>query len=110
MGDPVSRREMWDIIQKEKQNKLIILTTHYMDEAEFLADRVAIMTAGKIECAGTPFFLKNKYGTGYIFKVDKLDPEQNLDSLDTHLRKHLPELTFEEERNEFQLPKQLSEK
>jgi len=99
--DPVSRREMWHIIQKEKADKLIILTTHYMDEAEFLADRVAIMTAGKIECVGTPFFLKNKYGTGYVFKVDKLDASKDLDDLENHLRKHLPDLTFKEQGNEF---------
>ena len=44
--DPTARREAWEIIQKVKQDRIIILTTHYMDEAEQLADRVAIISNG----------------------------------------------------------------
>ena len=40
----------------------MILTTHYMDEADVLADRIAIMSTGVIKCAGSSLFLKNKYG------------------------------------------------
>ena len=46
--DPTARRETWDIIKRIKHNKIIILTTHYMDEAEMLADRVAIISKGKL--------------------------------------------------------------
>ena len=59
--DPTARRETWEIIKQAKQGKIIILTTHYMDEAEYLADRVAIMSAGRLECCGSSFFLKKKY-------------------------------------------------
>ena len=52
--------------------------------------------------------MKNKYGTGYIFKVDRLDSNQNLDELDNHLRNHLSEVKFKEEISEYQLPKNLS--
>ena len=46
--DPTARREAWDIIQRQKKDKIIILTTHYMDEAEHLADRVAIISKGSL--------------------------------------------------------------
>lgn len=40
----------------------MILSTHFMDEADLLGDRIAIMADGQIQCYGTPMFLKNKYG------------------------------------------------
>ena len=42
--------------------KTILLTTHFMEEADVLGDRIAIMADGKIKCSGTPLFLKNYYG------------------------------------------------
>ena len=60
--DPTARRETWDIIKQVKHDKIIILTTHYMDEAEVLADRVAIISRGTLQCCGTPLFLKKKFG------------------------------------------------
>jgi len=51
--DPIARRNLWDIINKiRKQGKTIIITTHYMEEAEFLCDRIAIMDRGKIIAIG----------------------------------------------------------
>jgi ABC-type multidrug transport system ATPase subunit len=41
--DPSSRRYIWDIIKKYRKDRLIILTTHFMDEADYLADKIAIM-------------------------------------------------------------------
>lgn len=56
--DPQARRNIWDIIQKLKeQGKTIVLTTHYMDEAERLCDRLAIMDNGRIINLGTPHHL-----------------------------------------------------
>lgn len=53
--DPIGRRNTWHIIDKiKKQSKTIILTTHYMEEAEILCDRVAIMEKGKIIALDTP--------------------------------------------------------
>jgi ABC-2 type transport system ATP-binding protein len=62
--DPQARRAMWDVIRSlKKQGRTILLTTHYLEEAELLADRVAIMTKGKIIAAGSPEELINTYGS-----------------------------------------------
>jgi ATP-binding cassette subfamily A (ABC1) protein 3 len=46
--DSVSRRELWDMLKNYKAGKIVILTTHYMDEADFLGDRIGIMTRGTL--------------------------------------------------------------
>lgn len=56
--DVISRRELWKIIEGFKGNTTIILTTHYMEEAEKLSDRIGIMQGGKLLCVGTPDELK----------------------------------------------------
>lgn len=53
------------MLTKYKKNRIIILTTHYMDEADILGDRIGIMVNGKLTCLGTSLFLKNKFGVGY---------------------------------------------
>jgi ABC-2 type transport system ATP-binding protein len=56
--DPQARRAIWDYIVRLKGEKTILLTTHYMDEADFLADRIGIMDEGKIVALGTGHDLK----------------------------------------------------
>ncbi len=51
--DVIARRELWEIIRSLKEKATIILTTHYMEEAEALSDRIAIMQKGKLVCMGT---------------------------------------------------------
>ena len=63
--DPVSRKDVWTLIQKLKRNKVMILTTHAMEEADVLSDRIAVVADGKLQCVGTPLYLKNKFGDGY---------------------------------------------
>lgn len=60
--DPSARRATWDLLQGEKRGRTILLTTHFMDEADLLGDRIAIMAGGELQCCGSPLFLKNKYG------------------------------------------------
>ncbi len=63
--DPQTRRMVWDfILELKNKGKTILLTTHYMDEADFLSDRVAIIDHGKIIAMDTPFELKKKYSSG----------------------------------------------
>ena len=64
--DPESRRQTWDILQSQRKDRTMILSTHYMDEADILGDRIAIMSNGEIDCYGTPMFLKNKYGNTFL--------------------------------------------
>lgn len=66
--DPVSRRAIWQILLNRKARNCIILTTHYMDEADILADRKAIMSRGTLRCVGSSLFLKNRFGVGYHLK------------------------------------------
>lgn len=63
--DPKARRDVWEVIRDLKQKeKTIILTTHYMEEAEILSDRVGIIDHGKLLAIGTPKDIIDKYGTG----------------------------------------------
>lgn len=59
-----SRRFTWDLIRKHREGRVIILTTHFMDEADLLGDRVAIMADGVLRCCGSSLFLKKHYGVG----------------------------------------------
>ena len=68
--DPQSRRNLWDIISMMKQKgKTIILTTHYMDEAEKLCDQIAIIDQGKIIDKGTPKELIERLNAGRVIEV-----------------------------------------
>lgn len=63
--DPQARRTMWDVIRSlKREGRSILLTTHYLEEAQILADKVAIMNKGKIIAAGSPAELIEKYGSG----------------------------------------------
>ena len=68
--DPQSRRLLWDYILHQKQSgKTIILTTHLMDEADFLSDRVAIINNGELIKSDTPYNLKSSVGEGDIVDI-----------------------------------------
>ncbi|XP_068174679.1 phospholipid-transporting ATPase ABCA1 isoform X2 [Antennarius striatus] len=69
--DPYSRRGIWDLLLKYRKDRTIILSTHYMDEAELLGDRIAIISQGKLCCCGSPLFLKSHLGSGYYLTVVK---------------------------------------
>jgi ATP-binding cassette, subfamily A (ABC1), member 3 len=53
------------MLKKYKRDRIVILTTHYMDEADVLGDRIGIMGQGKLLCIGSSLFLKNRFGVGY---------------------------------------------
>ena len=67
--DPFSRRSTWDIIQRNRKGRIILMTTHFMDEADLLGDRIAIMGEGRLRCIGSSLFLKKVYGVGYTYTV-----------------------------------------
>ena len=68
--DPYARRQLWSLLQSYKKDRIIILSTHFMDEADLLADRKAIIANGKLRCVGSSLFLKNRFGIGYHLTVD----------------------------------------
>lgn len=69
--DPVNKRFIWSLIQKIKKHKAVILTTHSMEEADFLSDRIGVIVEGNMKCIGTPLDLKTTYGSGYLLTFGK---------------------------------------
>lgn len=68
--DPHARRNFWDLIRTiKKQGKTVVLTTHYMDEAEFLCDHIELMDKGKIIERGHPGSLLNKHFSGALIRI-----------------------------------------
>lgn len=88
--DPEARREIWDLLQAFKQNRTLIITTHFMEEADVLGDRIAIMAAGKVECYGTSLFLKKAYGSGYRLTMTKSELCE-ADKVKTLIQTSIPE-------------------
>uniref|UniRef100_A0A7M4FEA2 P-type phospholipid transporter n=1 Tax=Crocodylus porosus TaxID=8502 RepID=A0A7M4FEA2_CROPO len=101
--DPYSRRSIWDLLLKYRSGRTIILSTHHMDEADILGDRIAIISQGKLYCSGSPIFLKNIFGTGfYLTLVRKMKnirckerkdvvSTQSSQDLTTLIHHHIPE-------------------
>lgn len=58
--DPQSRRDMWDLLLRWRHTKTILITTHFMEEADAIGDYIAIMNEGQLQCFGTPMSLKKK--------------------------------------------------
>jgi len=69
--DPYSRRFTWDVIRRNREGRVIVLTTHFMDEADLLGDRIAIMADGGLRCCGSSLYLKNRFGVGYNLTLVK---------------------------------------
>lgn len=75
--DLSARRKLWNMLKNYKTGRIIILTTHYMDEADILGDRIGIMTGGQLLCLGSSLFLKNRFGVGYNLTMVKKSKEPN---------------------------------
>uniref|UniRef100_A0A4W5MT56 P-type phospholipid transporter n=1 Tax=Hucho hucho TaxID=62062 RepID=A0A4W5MT56_9TELE len=73
--DPYARRGIWELLLKYKKGRTIILSTHHMDEADILGDRIAIISHGKMCCYGSSLFLKKYFGSGYYLTLVKAGNE-----------------------------------
>nr|CAD7415158.1 unnamed protein product [Timema cristinae] len=93
--DPAARRTLWDLLRSEKQGRTIMLTTHFMDEADLLGDRIAIMAGGGLQCCGSSFFLKKRFGAGYKLIIVK-DTACDVDKVTHTLRRHIPSLEVDQ--------------
>ncbi|UNI22712.1 hypothetical protein JDV02_008574 [Purpureocillium takamizusanense] len=69
--DPLSRRKIWDILLAERGKRTLILTTHFLDEADLLADHIAILSKGTLRAEGSSVELKDRLGGGYRVHVNK---------------------------------------
>jgi ATP-binding cassette subfamily A (ABC1) protein 3 len=67
--DPLSRRKIWDIILAERGRRSMILTTHFLDEADLLSDDVMIISKGKVVAHGSSVALKHELGGGYRVRI-----------------------------------------
>ena len=63
--DIIAKKFLWEFLKNYKKNKIIILTTHSLDEAEYLSDRIGIMKDGNFICSGTSSYLKEQYSCGF---------------------------------------------
>ena len=72
--DPETRRQLWDILQdcKKEKDRAMVLTTHSMEEADVLCNRIGIVNQGVMKCLGTQTRLKNLYGGGYHLFINAL--------------------------------------
>uniref|UniRef100_A0A8C8YBC5 ATP binding cassette subfamily A member 3 n=1 Tax=Panthera leo TaxID=9689 RepID=A0A8C8YBC5_PANLE len=106
--DAVSRRAIWDLLQQHKSQRTVLLTTHFMDEADLLGDRVAIMAKGELQCCGSSLFLKQKYGAGYHMTLVK-EPHCDPEAISRLVHHHVPSATLESRAGaelSFILPKE----
>ncbi|POR36059.1 Retinal-specific ATP-binding cassette transporter, partial [Tolypocladium paradoxum] len=67
--DPMSRRKIWDILLAERGRRTLLLTTHFLDEADLLADHIAILSKGTLRAEGSSVELKDRFGGGYRVRV-----------------------------------------
>ena len=76
--DPYSRRGIWNLLIKHKEKRTIIMSTHFMDEADLLGDRIAIINNGKLVCVGSSLFLRARYGNGYYLTLVMNDGSEDV--------------------------------
>ncbi|NXX20269.1 ABCAD protein, partial [Podargus strigoides] len=93
--DPCSRRSIWDVLLKYKAGCTLIFTTHHLDEAEVLSDRVAILQHGQLRCCGSPSYLRETYGQGHSLTLIKKDPK-NIVRVTSLVQTHMPEAFLKE--------------
>ncbi|KUF88199.1 ABC transporter A family member 1 [Phytophthora nicotianae] len=89
--DPYSRRSTWEILLNNRNDRVMVLTTHFMDEADILGDRIAIMAEGELRCCGSSLFLKNRFGAGYNLTLVKDDFKCNDDAVTAFVTSFVPD-------------------
>ena len=77
--DITSRRNLWEILKRQLDQKIIILTTHYMEEASVLGNRIGIINEGRMKCIGTPLFLIERFGKYMTITISKEEDANNDD-------------------------------
>ncbi|ESO85211.1 hypothetical protein LOTGIDRAFT_221435 [Lottia gigantea] len=110
--DPAARRQTWEILQRNRSSRTILLTTHFMDEADLLGDRIAIMSEGHVKCCGSSHFLKKLYGAGYHLVIVKSEG-CNVSMVTQVVQQHIPAAFLESQLSaeiSYLLPNEDSDK
>uniref|UniRef100_A0A670I768 Cholesterol transporter ABCA5 n=1 Tax=Podarcis muralis TaxID=64176 RepID=A0A670I768_PODMU len=87
--DPCSRHTVWNLLKNGKANRVTVFSTHFMDEADILADRKAVISQGMLKCLGSSLFLKTKWGIGYRLSMH-IDRYCNTEGTASLIRQHIP--------------------
>uniref|UniRef100_A0A8C6VFE1 Cholesterol transporter ABCA5 n=1 Tax=Naja naja TaxID=35670 RepID=A0A8C6VFE1_NAJNA len=87
--DPCSRHTVWNLLKNRKANHVTVFSTHFMDEADILADRKAVISQGMLKCLGSSLFLKTKWGIGYRLSMH-IDRYCNTEATASVIRQHIP--------------------
>ena len=104
--DITSRRNLWDILKRYSGGRIIILTTHYMEEAAVLGNRIGILSEGNMKCIGTSLFLIERFGKNINLNITKELEAKNEDIIN-FVRDNLNEIEYEIYSEEilFRIPK-----
>ncbi|XP_020205731.1 ABC transporter A family member 8 [Cajanus cajan] len=104
--DPASRKNLWNVVKRAKQDRAIILTTHSMEEAEVLCDRLGIFADGSLQCIGNPKELKARYGGTYVFTMTtSMNHEKDVENLVQQLSPNANKIYHISGTQKFELPK-----
>ncbi|KAG6529388.1 hypothetical protein ZIOFF_011586 [Zingiber officinale] len=105
--DPASRNNLWNVVNRAKKDRAIILTTHSMEEAEVLCDRLGIFVDGSFQCIGNPKELKARYGGSYVFTMTtSANEEEEVEGLVRQLSPNANKIYHISGTQKFELPKQ----
>ncbi|KAF2927371.1 hypothetical protein DAI22_06g200400 [Oryza sativa Japonica Group] len=105
--DPASRKSLWDAVKQAKRDRAIVLTTHSMEEAEVLCDRLCIMVDGSLQCIGTPKELIARYGGYYVLTMTTSPEfEQEVENLARKLSPNARKVYHLSGTQKYELPKQ----
>ncbi|PNX74287.1 ABC transporter A family member 7-like protein [Trifolium pratense] len=105
--DPASRKCLWNAIRLAKRDRAIILTTHSMEEAEALCDRLGIFVDGSLQCIGNPKELKARYGGTYVFTMTtSSDHEKGVENMVRKLTPNANKIYHLSGTQKFELPKE----
>jgi len=89
--DPYSRKSVWELLSRKKKDRIIFITTHYMDEADYLADRKMITSNGVITCLGTSLFLKTSFNMNYSLDIH-IEESKDCSIPDNIFNKYCPDI------------------
>ncbi|XP_073516408.1 ABC-type organic anion transporter ABCA8-like isoform X2 [Phyllobates terribilis] len=86
--DPFSRHHVWAILKERKSHRVTLFSTQFMDEADILADRKAVLSNGRLKCVGSSLFLKRNWGIGYHLRM-QVSPSCNPDAITSLVQEHV---------------------